>query len=175
MLHRFKGLGNQTALCCLKGWARLAGRPVSGPSLNRPEQPHVLMRLAYRMNLTLERYFPEQRLFLKSDTTTRFIRLRPVTQAAGITVVAVAVLWTAFATAVLMMDFVSSGSSRDQIQRQTALYEDRLNTLSSDRDLARGRGCGRSGSVQPCPGTGFRHAGTTVGFRRCTARVGNRD
>jgi len=135
MLQRIKGLGNQTALRCLKGWARLAGRPVSGPSLNRPEQPHVLTRLAYRIHLTLERYFPEQRLFLKSDTTTRFIRLRPITQATGLAVVAVAVLWTAFATSVLLMDFVSSGSSRDQIQRQTALYEDRLNALSADRDL----------------------------------------
>ena len=35
----------------------------------------MLTRLSYRINLTLERYFPEQRLFLKSDETTRFIRL----------------------------------------------------------------------------------------------------
>ncbi len=33
------------------------------------------------------------------------------------------------------MDFISSGSSRVQIQRQTALYEQRLNALSDDRDL----------------------------------------
>lgn len=45
------------------------------------EQSNVLTRFAYRINATLERYFPEQRLFLKSDTETRFIRLRPVTQA----------------------------------------------------------------------------------------------
>jgi murein DD-endopeptidase MepM/ murein hydrolase activator NlpD len=95
----------------------------------------VLTRLTYRINLTLERYFPEQRLFLKSDETTRFIRLRPITQATFVAVSVVALCWTIFATAILMMDFINSGSSREQISRQTALYEERLNALSADRDL----------------------------------------
>jgi murein DD-endopeptidase MepM/ murein hydrolase activator NlpD len=95
----------------------------------------VLTRLTYRLNLTLERYFPEQRLFLKSDETTRFIRLRPITQAAGVTVGALALFWTVFSTAIVLMDFVHSGSSREQIARQTALYEERLGVLSDDRDL----------------------------------------
>ena len=95
----------------------------------------MLTRFAYRINLTLERYFPEQRLFLKSDATTRFIRLRPVTQAIGAGVAVVALGWIVFATAILMMDFINSGSSRDQVLRQTALYEERLSALSDDRDL----------------------------------------
>ncbi len=95
----------------------------------------MLTRLAYRTHLTLEGYFPEQRLFLKSDTTTRFIRLRPITQAVGAAVGVVALAWMILATAILLMDAISSGSSRDQIQRQTALYEQRLNALSADRDL----------------------------------------
>ena len=95
----------------------------------------MLTRLAYRLHLTLERYFPEQRLFLKSDSATRFIRLRPMTQAIGATVAVLALGWTIFATAILLMDFVTSGSSREQIQRQTSLYEERLNALSDDRDL----------------------------------------
>ena len=33
------------------------------------------------------------------------------------------------------MDFINSGSSREQIQRQTALYETRLKAVSEDRDL----------------------------------------
>ena len=105
------------------------------PFNHTPEQPTVLTRLAYRINLTLERFFPEQRLFLKSDETTRFIRLRPTTQALSVAVASLAFGWTIFATAILLMDFVNSGSSRDQIQRQTALYETRLNALSDDRDL----------------------------------------
>ena len=95
----------------------------------------MLTRLAYRLNLTLDRWFPEQRLFLKSDSATRFIRLRPTTQAVGAGVAVLVLGWTIFATAILMMDFINSGSSRDQIKRQTALYEERLNALSDDRDL----------------------------------------
>jgi murein DD-endopeptidase MepM/ murein hydrolase activator NlpD len=95
----------------------------------------VLTRLAYRINQTLERYFPEQRLFLKSDTETRFIRLRPVTQAIAVVVGGLALAWTILATAILLLDSISAGSSREQVLRQQALYEERMNLLSADRDL----------------------------------------
>ena len=95
----------------------------------------MLTRLAYRLHLLLERVFPEQRLFLKSEATTRFIRLRPITQAVSIAMASLTLGWTIFATAILLMDFINAGSSRVQIQRQTALYETRLNALSDDRDL----------------------------------------
>lgn len=95
----------------------------------------MLTRLAYRINATLERYIPEQRLFLKSDTDTRFIRLRPTTQLIAMTGGAMFVAWTIVATAVLMMDSIGAGSSREQSQRQQAMYEERLNALSADRDL----------------------------------------
>ena len=99
------------------------------------EQFNVLTRFAYRINTAVERYFPEQRLFLKSDTETRFIRLRPVTQAIAIAVGGLALGWTILATAILMMDSIAAGTSREQVQRQQALYEERLNALSADRDL----------------------------------------
>ena len=95
----------------------------------------MLTRLAYRINATLERFIPEQRLFLKSDTDTRFIRLRPTTQLIAMTGGAMFVAWTIVATAVLMMDSIGAGSSREQSQRQQAMYEERLNALSADRDL----------------------------------------
>lgn len=95
----------------------------------------MLTRVAYRINATLERYLPEQRLFLKSDTDTRFIRLRPTTQLFAMTGGAMFVAWTIVATAVLMMDSIGAGSSREQSQRQQAMYEERLNALSADRDL----------------------------------------
>ncbi len=95
----------------------------------------MLTRLAYRINQTLERYFPEQRLFLKSDTETRFIRLRPVTQAIAVVVGGLALAWTILATAILLLDSISAGSSREQVLRQQALYEERMNMLSADRDL----------------------------------------
>ena len=95
----------------------------------------MISRLGYRINLWLEPWFPEQRMFLKSDATTRFVRLRPLTQAISAAVGVLAVGWAIFATSILLMDFINSGSSRDQVQRQTALFEQRLNALSDDRDL----------------------------------------
>ncbi|MGL6208477.1 MAG: DUF5930 domain-containing protein [Paracoccaceae bacterium] len=95
----------------------------------------MLTRFAYRLNAGLERYLPEQRLFLKSDAETRFIRLRPATQAVALFMGSLVLGWTIFATAILLMDSISAGSSREQTQRQQALYEERLNALSADRDL----------------------------------------
>ena len=95
----------------------------------------MINRLAYRINQWLEPRFPEQRLFLKSEAVTRFVRLRPMTLAISATVGVLTVSWTIFATAILLMDFVNSGTSRVQVQRQTAMYEDRLNAMSDDRDL----------------------------------------
>ena len=95
----------------------------------------MLTRFAYRINLSLERYFPEQRLFLKSDSETRFIRLRPLTQAITAVVASLALGWMIFATAILLMDSIGAGSSREQILRQQAMFEERLRSLSDDRDL----------------------------------------
>jgi murein DD-endopeptidase MepM/ murein hydrolase activator NlpD len=94
----------------------------------------VPTHIAYRINSTLERYLPERRLFLKSDTETRFIRLRPMTQAIAIGVTGLVFSWTVLATAILLLDGIGAGSSRDQTLRQQALFEDRLSLLSSDRD-----------------------------------------
>jgi murein DD-endopeptidase MepM/ murein hydrolase activator NlpD len=91
-------------------------------------------RLSQRLNATLERIFPERRLFLKSDLETRFIRLRPATQAMAVTGGIVVMSWTIFATAVLLMDSIGSGSAREQAVRQQATYEMRLNAMASDRD-----------------------------------------
>ena len=91
-------------------------------------------RIAYRIHTTLERYFPERRLFLKSDTDTRFIRLRSGTQAIAVLVGGVTLAWTVLATAILIFDSISAGTSRDQIARQQAMYEKRLSALSDDRD-----------------------------------------
>ena len=94
----------------------------------------MLTRLAYRINSTLEQVFPERRLFLKSESGTRFIRLRPVTQAIAVTGGVIAVSWTVLATSILLMDSIGAGSGRDQALRQQGLYEARLTALSVDRD-----------------------------------------
>lgn len=93
------------------------------------------LRIFTQFNTWLEHYFPEQRLFLKSQTDTRFIRLRPVTQLLAVVFGSLALGWTILATAILLMDSISAGTSREQIARQQGLYEERLNALSEDRDL----------------------------------------
>jgi len=94
--------------------------------------------LAHRLNVRLERFLPEQRLFLRSDTETRFIRLSPLTQAVAISGSAVVVGWTIIASAILLMDAVTAGNVREQAEREQQRYEERLNTIASQRDLAAG-------------------------------------
>ncbi|MBP9184360.1 MAG: peptidoglycan DD-metalloendopeptidase family protein [Fuscovulum sp.] len=94
----------------------------------------MLTRIAFRINTHLERLFPEQRLFLKSDEATRFIRLRPATQAIALAVGTLGLAWTIVATAIIMMDTIGAGSAREQSARQRSLFEERLTVISSDRD-----------------------------------------
>lgn len=92
------------------------------------------LNLLHRLNSSLERLLPEQRLFLRSDDATRFVRLRPLTQLAGLGGVTVLFGWTLVASSILVIDSVSSGSSRDQIIRTQSAFEDRLDQLSAERD-----------------------------------------
>jgi murein DD-endopeptidase MepM/ murein hydrolase activator NlpD len=95
----------------------------------------VTGHLSYRLNAALERVFPEQRLFLKSDQDTRFIRLRPVTQAVAAVGGALLMAWLIVASAILLMTSISAGSAREQAQLSGHIYEQRLEVLSKDRDL----------------------------------------
>jgi len=93
-----------------------------------------MSRLSHWLHVWLERAFPEQRLFLRSDTDTKFVRLKPLTQALAWTGSAVFVGWSIIATAILLMDAIGSGNLRDQAEREQLLYENRLNALSTERD-----------------------------------------
>ncbi|MBK0329458.1 peptidoglycan DD-metalloendopeptidase family protein [Rhodobacteraceae bacterium F11138] len=91
-------------------------------------------RLAIKTHALLERFFPERRLFLKSDTDTRFIRLRPATQLVASAGAAALVGWAIIATAILLMDSIGSGNFREQAKRDQITYQQRLNALSQERD-----------------------------------------
>ncbi|OJH44488.1 M23 family metallopeptidase [Paracoccus sp. SM22M-07] len=92
------------------------------------------MAVMDRLNASLEKWLPEQRLFLRSDDTTRFVRLRPVTQLVGISGITVVFGWTLVASSFLVIDAVSSGNSRDQMLRAQSAFEERLDQLSAERD-----------------------------------------
>ena len=91
-------------------------------------------RLAIRIHAILERYFPERRLFLRSDTDTRFIRLKSETQFIAFTGSALVIAWSIIATAILLMDSIGAGNFREQARRDQQTYMSRLNSLSQERD-----------------------------------------
>ncbi len=94
----------------------------------------VRTRLAIKTHAVLERYFPERRVFLKSDTDTRFIRLRPGTQLLAYAGASAVVAWAIVATAIILMDSIGSGNFREQAKRDQRTYQERLNVLSAERD-----------------------------------------
>ena len=91
-------------------------------------------RLAIKIHSALEALFPERRVFLKSDTDTRFIRLRPVTQLVAFTGSALLVAWAIVATAIILMDSIGSGNFRAQAKRDQSTYQARLSDLSAQRN-----------------------------------------
>ncbi|MGR3321621.1 MAG: DUF5930 domain-containing protein [Pseudooceanicola sp.] len=90
--------------------------------------------LRLKLHAWLERRLPERRLFLKSDSETRFIRLRPEIQLAGLAGAGAVLSWTIVATAILLMDSIGSGNFREQARRDQQVYQERLNALASERD-----------------------------------------
>ena len=92
-------------------------------------------RLRHRFNAALERYLPEQRLFLRTDDSTRFIRLSPATQFLALGGSALTLGWAIVAAAILAMDNIGAGSLRDQAAREQQIYESRLNALAKERDI----------------------------------------
>ncbi|MEQ9258924.1 MAG: DUF5930 domain-containing protein [Roseovarius sp.] len=91
-------------------------------------------RTAIKLNAILETYFPERRVFLRSDTDTRFIRLRPASQLIAFAGASLLIGWTIIATAVLLMDSIGAGNFREQAKRDQRTYENRLNALEAERD-----------------------------------------
>ncbi|MEM1352471.1 MAG: M23 family metallopeptidase [Pseudomonadota bacterium] len=91
-------------------------------------------RLAIRIHSMLERIFPERRVFLKSDTDTRYIRLRSETQFFIFAGGAILLAWAIIATSVLLMDTIGAGNFREQAKRDQTTYQARLNHLAKERD-----------------------------------------
>lgn len=91
-------------------------------------------RLAIRAHNWLERVFPERRVFLKSDTDTRFIRLRSETQLLAFGGAALVVAWAIVATSIILMNSIGAGNFREQAKRDQISYQERLNELAAQRD-----------------------------------------
>jgi len=92
------------------------------------------LRITQGLNSVLGRWLPEQRLFLKSDDSTRFIRLGPTTQLIALGGAAIVLGWTIIASSVLAIDAISTHGSRDHVKRAQGAFEARLAELSDERD-----------------------------------------
>ncbi|WP_397541423.1 DUF5930 domain-containing protein [Roseovarius salis] len=91
-------------------------------------------QLAIRLTSLIERFFPERRLFLRSDSDTRFIRLRPHSQFIAFAGACAIIAWTIIATAILLMDSIGAGNFRERAERDQRTYETRLSELEAERD-----------------------------------------
>lgn len=92
------------------------------------------LRITQSLNSVLERWLPEQRLFLKSDRSTRFLRLRPTTQLLALGGVATVFGWSIVASSILVIDSFGANASRDGIGGAQGTLEARLSDLSVERD-----------------------------------------
>ena len=92
--------------------------------------------LLQRIDRVFSGLFPERRVFLKSDDDTRFIRLRPSTQAGVFGGVALIIAWSIVATAILLIDSIGAGNFREQAIRDQETYQQRLQIMASERDAS---------------------------------------
>ena len=93
-----------------------------------------MQSLIEHVDKALERRISEKRLFLRSEGETRYVRLTPMAQIAGMAGAALVLGWMLLATAVVLMDGIGAGALRDQAAREQALYETRLNDMAAERD-----------------------------------------
>jgi murein DD-endopeptidase MepM/ murein hydrolase activator NlpD len=91
-------------------------------------------RLKRKLHVTCEKYFSEQRLYLRTDQSTRYLRLTPITQMTLTIGAAVFFGWTIFVSSAFLVNSLSATSNAEQAQALQVDYEARLNDLSSERD-----------------------------------------
>ncbi|HBN32289.1 MAG TPA: peptidase M23, partial [Rhodobacteraceae bacterium] len=84
--------------------------------------------------MILNKHLPEQRLYLRTDSSTRFLRLTPGVQATVIAVSAVFFVWTILVSSMFLVDTFAPSSDAAVVRIQQLDFETRLTRLSSERD-----------------------------------------
>lgn len=93
-----------------------------------------MRNILHRLDTRLGRHLPEQRLFLRSDISTSYVRLRPMTQAMILSGTAAFVIWSLIATSMVLLQSVGSGDLRAASLREQAYFQERLGAMSAERD-----------------------------------------
>lgn len=86
------------------------------------------------MKSALSRYFPEQRVYIRTDKSIRFITLKPSTQFFASLTAITCLLWMMIATAMIGIGKLDSPHSKHHAAHSKEAYEQRLNRISSERD-----------------------------------------
>lgn len=104
---------------------------------NKFEKQLLQRRIAISIDTFLSKYFPERRIFLRSDDDIRFIRLRPLTQSLIFAALATFISWSIIATSLLLMDSIGLGNFRQQSKRDHQIYQQRLKEMDFQRNARR--------------------------------------
>lgn len=89
-------------------------------------------------NRLLSRHVPEQRIYMRSDNSTRYVRLSPLFQTVLGATIAVSFCWLIIASSALLVNYISANSEKQQASVLQNAYQDRLAELSSERDQRAG-------------------------------------
>jgi len=88
----------------------------------------------HRLDTRLAGKLPERRLFLRTDDSTSYVRLRPLTQVAILAGSLAFVVWSLVATTVVLVNSVGSGDLRAAHLREQIHFQTRLDELAALRD-----------------------------------------
>ncbi len=86
------------------------------------------------MKTALEKYLPEQRIYIRTDRSTKFLTLKPRTQMFIGLLATASFSWIIIASAILGYNTLEARSDSNQANDRKQAYEMRINTLSKERD-----------------------------------------
>ncbi len=86
------------------------------------------------INRALAKYLPEQRIYMRSESSTRYLRLSPLAQATVGSGIVIGFCWTVIVTSAVMINAISAKSQKVQTAVLQEAYDVRLTELSSERD-----------------------------------------
>ena len=90
--------------------------------------------LRRRLNTLLSPLFPEKRLFVQSEGSTRYLRFTPLAQLSTGAAALGMVSWVAIATATIAIDLVSPNAGPGHAVVIQQAYQTRLEELAGERD-----------------------------------------
>jgi len=86
------------------------------------------------MKNALNKYLPEQRIYIRTDSSTRFLTLKSKSQLFIGIMATASFSWMLIATAILGIEMLETRSDSSRAEDQKQAYELRINTLSAERD-----------------------------------------